>query len=289
MSNKIVIPYDFTDAGNAAVNYGVEVARHLEGELLLLHVTAEIPGADANKEALHAHPMYKGVTKNLAEVADKIEDEHGIQTFYKIEEGNLFESIASVAQGVNAILIILATHGVRGIQHFLGSYAGKVINSTEIPVLVTQEHAVFNRIKNIIIPLHEEEDIENVSKWGAVFASRFTSVVHIIQSKHFQNKELDRQFTLESFHELLNDNKVSYVDYLEENDSKGFEDCVESISKSVEADLIVIEASKDEGKHKIGKEAQHFITNEYEIPVLVLDPEFGTRDIKAQIELRLKY
>lgn len=289
MSNKIVIPYDFTDAGNAAVKFGVAVARRLEGELLLLHITPEIPGSQSSKDALHTHPMYKAVSANLAEVAKAVQDEHEIETFYKIEEGNLFESIAEVSKAVNAVLIVLATHGVRGIQHFVGSYAGKVINSTEIPVLVIQEESEFKGLNNIVAPLHDDEDFENIAHWTTTFASRFSAVVHIIHSKVFQADDTLRKFTMDSFRDLLNANKIGFVEYNEEKTSTGFEATVGAICKSIDADLVVIEANKDEGKHKIGKEAQQFITNHEHIPVLVLDPEFPTKLMKAQIELRMKY
>ena len=56
-----------------------------------------------------------------------------------IRKGNIFEDIGDVAKEIGARLIIMGTHGIKGIQKLVGSYALKVILHSEIPFIITQK------------------------------------------------------------------------------------------------------------------------------------------------------
>lgn len=273
MSNKIVVPYDFTSDANVAVEYSAELAKKFECELVLLHIIAELPMAQNVKEVLHTHPVYKAIPKNLEEVVERVKESHDINATYEVEEGSLFEHIASYSESLNALFIVLATHGIKGVQHLSGSYAGKVINSTKIPVLVTQKDTQFSPFRNVLVPIHQQDNLQHLSNWTAKIASKFGSVVHFAVAAESIE---DSKFSLEQFQAELENLKVSHMRYDEDDASNSFEQFISDTYVHVNADFIITEQHKDEGKHEIGSEAQTLITNQESIPVLVLDPRAAT-------------
>ena len=55
------------------------------------------------------------------------------------QEGEIFTTIADVAEELNASLIFLGTHGKVGMQKLTGSWALKVIIKSKVPFIVVQD------------------------------------------------------------------------------------------------------------------------------------------------------
>lgn len=74
-------------------------------------------------------------TENLEMLKQKVFANEKVWTF--IEIGNVYETILKTAEEWKADIIMLGTHGRKGIQHaILGSVAEKVTRHSHIPVLI---------------------------------------------------------------------------------------------------------------------------------------------------------
>jgi nucleotide-binding universal stress UspA family protein len=136
----ILIPIDFTETSEKALAYGVEFARTFNASITVLHAY-QIP--------VYGFP--EGAYITAADVAAQIATaaqgrlDAAIES-YKLSnvpmtgvlrEGVAWEEINAVANEAKADLIVIGTHGRRGLARaLLGSVAENVIRTATVPVLV---------------------------------------------------------------------------------------------------------------------------------------------------------
>jgi nucleotide-binding universal stress UspA family protein len=132
----ILVPVDFSDAAQPALNYAESLARQTGASLHLIHVL-EFP---------LLRPDYPQMPLDLSELRARINRDlgaiqagqlRGIRSTAEIREGLPFQAIVDAATDVGADLIVMATHGRTGLQHILlGSTAERVVRHADCPVLV---------------------------------------------------------------------------------------------------------------------------------------------------------
>lgn len=129
----ILCPVDFDKNSLAALRLASEFATRNKGILHLLHVV-EIPqGPEA---ALPFAKMEAAAKSKLARAASS-KALRNVRCELHIRIGDPGVEVLSVAKQVRADVIVMATHGRRGIRRFvLGSVAESVIRETPCPVLV---------------------------------------------------------------------------------------------------------------------------------------------------------
>jgi nucleotide-binding universal stress UspA family protein len=144
MYKRIIVPVDGSPTANKALVAALQLARDSGGRVRLIHVVEELAFVDG-------YDMYGGQTGELLQVmreaGDKVLDaaleiarsagvEADKQLFDRFGE-RLGEVVANAAREWNADLIVLGTHGRRGIGRvLLGSGAEQIIRLAPTPVLV---------------------------------------------------------------------------------------------------------------------------------------------------------
>jgi nucleotide-binding universal stress UspA family protein len=144
MYKRIIVPVDGSPTANKALVAALQLARDSGGRVRLIHVVEELAFVDG-------YDMYGGQTGELLQVmreaGDKVLDaaleiarSAGVdadkQLFDRFGE-RLGEVVANAAREWNADLIVLGTHGRRGIGRvLLGSGAEQIIRLAPTPVLV---------------------------------------------------------------------------------------------------------------------------------------------------------
>ena len=81
----------------------------------------------------------KAVEEKLKAIVKEIKSKSKVKVEYIYREGSIFDVISEVANEIKANVMILGTHGKKGIQHITGSYAMKVITESPVPVIVVQK------------------------------------------------------------------------------------------------------------------------------------------------------
>jgi len=142
MFDRILVPVDGSDASNAAVDVAVSLAADqkamlhfvtvVESSLGILETVGratELPNPLAIAEA------HRKVVSDAAAMAEK----QGSSADYQVVEGSdlhVGECIAQAAAEWRADLIVLGTHGRRGVNRLvLGSVTEVVIRHSDAPVL----------------------------------------------------------------------------------------------------------------------------------------------------------
>ena len=113
----IVVPTDFSDDGDAAIQQAIELAKSTGARIQLLHVY-HLP-AYVGSPYGYTYPaeLFDDVRRHAAtrlqEVEQKIEAE-GVRVTSELMEGPPSECIVKCAQHENADLIVMGTRGLTG-------------------------------------------------------------------------------------------------------------------------------------------------------------------------------
>jgi nucleotide-binding universal stress UspA family protein len=146
-NNIILVPTDFTPVGQNAIEHAVKAGEILNFKVVILHVINR-----QTKTAFGKQNTGLAVEKKLKEIVKGIKAKVVVEFLYR--EGSIFDVIHEVASEIKANMLILGTHGKRGLQHLVGSYAMKVITQSPVPVIVVQKRQIgANGYKKIVFPI----------------------------------------------------------------------------------------------------------------------------------------
>ncbi len=137
--STILISIDGSECSLNAVNKGIELAKELSADVILLCVIDMTTMVD--------NAAVGAIIDKDIDLVFKEEAEQVLQNAIKkypypkatliCEEGIPQEAINSIAERRNADLIIMGTHGRTGLRHlFMGSVAEHVIRHSKIPVMI---------------------------------------------------------------------------------------------------------------------------------------------------------
>jgi nucleotide-binding universal stress UspA family protein len=142
---RIIVPVDGSPTSNKALVAALQIARDSGGRVRLVHQVDELSyltGFEAS--AIVFDEIRKGCERVLT-AALEIANAAGVPADTKLFDlpgERLGESIARAARDWEADLIVVGTHGRRGVQRvLLGSGAEQVIRLAPVPVLVIRGEA----------------------------------------------------------------------------------------------------------------------------------------------------
>jgi len=138
----ILVPFDFSECSEAALRYGLELARRFDARVHLLHVV---------QDPLTQPWAAEGFSIPLFEVVDKWQKDAKARLARSVPQGDAgrvtvaatvawpYAEILRYALEHNVDLIVMGTHGRSGVSHFLlGSIAEKVVRRAPCPVLTVR-------------------------------------------------------------------------------------------------------------------------------------------------------
>ncbi|MHB8256005.1 MAG: universal stress protein [Acidiferrobacterales bacterium] len=150
MYKKILVPVDGSDTANAALQEAIKLARSESTGLRIIHVadsSAAVWDSEfAPVDLEQIRESVRSFARNILEQAQRTAREAGIDAETRLVEmetpgQRVAKVIAEHAREWPADLIVIGTHGRRGIDHFLlGSVAEGVMRLSPVPVLLVRGH-----------------------------------------------------------------------------------------------------------------------------------------------------
>jgi nucleotide-binding universal stress UspA family protein len=172
--NLYIVPHDLTEVGQSAFEYALFLGAHIKAEILVVHFV----------ESASKIPAFAG---KLQDLVQKTTISSSVTVSQKVCVGSVFANLSELVKAEHAQLIIMGTHGAKGLQKITGSHAMKVITSCEIPFIVVQKDTKKVEIKNIVVPIDlSKESLQIINNAGDL-ARIFDATVHVIGEK--QNDE----------------------------------------------------------------------------------------------------
>jgi nucleotide-binding universal stress UspA family protein len=137
---RIIVATDLTPASEPAVAEASLLAKENGADLLIAHVYR--PPSVSQAQSV-AGGVYEEWDQNIrAEVKGKLgvlvatAKKEGVKAEALVLAGQPYEAIVQAAKSKNADLVVLGTHGRRGVaRFFMGSVAARVISTAPCPVM----------------------------------------------------------------------------------------------------------------------------------------------------------
>ena len=167
-------------------------------------------------------------------------------------------------------LVYLGTHGKVGLQHLTGSFALRVITSSEAPTVVVQKRPLDHGYKKIVLPITSEAGPHEKTKWAVFIAKMFGATIHIFRTAEASD---DVYKAVRHVAEYFEKNGVNYVERSAEKNSN-FAKQVIDYSTANNADLIMIMTDPDKSftSYILGRYDEEIIFNTSQIPVMCVNP-----------------
>lgn len=279
--NTILVPVDFSDIAKNALNHAVQVAKHFNNNLALLHVVEEsvLPSfLSFGKDNAAAQSAKEQIENGLQEMAAEIKTKHGIDCTVVSKTGKIYRTIAETATELGCDSIIMGSNGASGFQRVIGSNASRVISHSDVPVIVVKSDAtVFRAYKNIVFPLDLTVESRQKVKWAIHLGKAYHSTINILTYK-IGDEFLDNKMMLgmRQVERLLDENGIDYkVEVLEKLD-ENFADATLSYAEKIDADLLMImtqSEDKEFSEYIIGTYAQQIVNKSQKVPVMCINPQ----------------
>ena len=158
--NRILIPYDFSELADNALDFACQIAQKSKAKEILLLNVVEHPSESKMKTmgATKMDPMENVYfTKLVQLVEDKLKtkisniDYSGINIEYKIQLGNPYNTLAAEVSEEEVDMVVMGTTGAEGLEEFfIGSNAERVVRTAKAPVITLKEKVRLSSFKNIV-------------------------------------------------------------------------------------------------------------------------------------------
>ena len=202
---KLLVPLDFSPCSFNAMENAIEVADHLNMELLLFHsflvpVVAAEYGAAFSNEALEQAQETAQMHFNHVEDAFPRLSEVPYETL--VRGGSLVDNIRLLSSEFDIAMIVMGSHGATGLQRaLLGSNAYSIMNNIHIPVIALPENANLKQIKRLGLAgdykTTPKPEVLNAVKALANAFYAEVRVIHIDQEKNLDSEQLETAKSLE--------------------------------------------------------------------------------------------
>ncbi|SDB23220.1 Nucleotide-binding universal stress protein, UspA family [Flavobacteriaceae bacterium MAR_2010_188] len=272
--NKIIVPVDFSEYSEFALEMAAMLAKKYDTEILALHML-EMSDAyltTTDQEQMAKAAFYLRLAENKFNSFLNKDFLKGVKIIPVVKHFKVFKEIAQVAADHSVDLIVMGSHGTSADSGmFAGSNAEKVVRHSEIPVLVVKSRPTSIDFKDIIyVSDFADESIESYRQ-ARKFFRQLQSNVHLlyvnVPNNGFRNSyEIEERVS--SFLDIADGNQdfMSDVNYISDYTvEKG----VFNFANQIDADLISIPTHGRTGfSHVFRGSITEDIANHSVLPVL---------------------
>jgi len=267
----ILVPFDFTEIANYAVDHAAGLAKKLGWKVHLVHII--------NKDTRELLNVYKVtdeiVNEKLRERAEEYSNKYQVPISFEAREGSIFTDIAKAAEDVQAKFAIMGTHGKSGLQHLFGSYAHKVITSSRVPFITVQKRWFGEGYKCVVVPIDDTLESRQKIKW-TIFIAQMLDLTVYVKGLYIKDELYKAKLgaILNKVVEVLEKNNVRYeAEFVPE--SGNFVKQTLDFARKVNADLIMIMTSTEPSlvpNFIINPWDEQILLNDDMIPVMAINP-----------------
>lgn len=180
---RILVPTDFSETSNFAIEKACRVASLFGAELYIIHVLEASPykliKSDANpKEKI---VLQKYVMDKLENLVKDITEKYHITVSTLIGEAKVAEVVDDAVKDNKIDLIVMGTKGASGIKEVvMGSNAQKIVNGAPCPVITIKNAPGNFDFSNIVLPIEIWNNSIEKLDYVTSFAKNYKSTVHLL-------------------------------------------------------------------------------------------------------------
>jgi hypothetical protein len=217
------------------------------------------------------------VEKKLKEIVKSIKSKSKVSVDFLYREGSIFDVIHQVASELKVNMMILGTHGKRGLQHLTGSYAMKVITQSPVPVIVVQKRQIGSHgYKKIVFPIGLYTESRQQVFHAIVSSLLFKSEILVFKQTSKQVADMTRlNIITNQIEQEFKKNGVKYT-VTEAERQANFAGQLLDFAVSQSADLLMMmtDSNIENPNFDNSSWSEKLIFNLAQIPVLSINPVY---------------
>ncbi len=267
MNNSILVPTDFSEAADKALEHAIIMGNKSGAKIILLNICS-------------SDSQINDAYEKLALQIKKVKTECMIEPLVRI---GAFTDIPEISKEFDLDIIFLGTHGPQGMQKITGSHALKIVSKSETPCIIVQKDSPTpssygKLLATTSFHFETKQKIQAVGIIAKQFNSEvcliYNDVDPIMKAKSLKNVQFMKQHL----------DKEGVRCSVETSTNKDYNADTIALGAEINANLIAImNMQKDDvlGSGLLGNNyEQELIMNKAKIPVLILNPNnkkvFGT-------------
>ncbi|HEU5292161.1 MAG TPA: universal stress protein [Cyclobacteriaceae bacterium] len=246
---KILVPTDFSQPAQWALETAIPIARKIKAEIILLHIVeqainesfnveGEVASGGELEDKLFTLKLIQKEKQQLAEACNLVE-EYGIPVKPKLRLGNPFHGIQAIIAEHDVDLVVMGTSGHTKIEEMLvGSNTEKVVRKARCPVLAVHHKPSGKDFNNIVYASSLSENEKSFAEVVRDVQEIFNATIHLVRINtplNFQPDYLVR-VALKSFARKIRLQKYTINSYSDQTEEEG----ILHFASDINADLIVM-------------------------------------------------
>lgn len=275
---KILVPTDFSEYAENALQVASQLARKYEAEIYLLHMI-ELPanmsnpvGDTRSNDLPEAIGFMKLAKKRYSEILSRPYLQ-GIKVREIVEFHQAFDGIMETSKEHGCDFIVMGSRGASGFKEmFVGSNTEKVVRTTEIPVLVIKKEIPNFDVKNFVFATNLDNSNKKTLEKVIGFAKLVNAKLHLLYintaNEFITSKDTDRY--LGEYLEGVDFENYEFHVYNDDSVEQG----ILNFANKVDADLIGIATHGRKGiSHFFNGSISEDLVNHAERPIITFKLE----------------
>ncbi len=271
---KIIVPVDFSQHSEYALEVAAQLAKEYEAEIVVVHMmglSQAVINKDDSKEVFEAMYHIKLAKKQFEEFLDKDYLE-GIKVHSTVQNYKIFEEVDNVAKEFEADLIVMGSHGTTGIREvFVGSNTEKVVRTASVPVLVIKHRRMNFNPERMVFACDFSKEFIPAFQQAKALADMFQCELQLVYvntpDRFLRSSEMEAR----AFEFLVGagDDAINLYDEVKYYSDTTVEDGIFAYSTSSNADIIAVPTHGRRGlAHFFSGSIGEEMVNHSEIPVV---------------------
>lgn len=196
---KLLIPVDFSEYSNTALNYACELAKDAGHSIDLIHVFSQHSNSYANVtgESPLIDPRVPEAKQNMEDLLNEYRTKFpGLSIEGLFKEGNLYDEIKAVTNATAYEAVVMGTQGSSGLEAvFIGSNTYDTIMNTTTPVLAIPDSAkTYKKNKIALLCNFKEAELTALAQAIPLFKVDYQLILIHVNASDRAIKDIDADF-----------------------------------------------------------------------------------------------
>ena len=183
MYDQILFPTDGSEPAESVREYALQIASEHEATIHILNV-ADTSQGDLTRIRGEVIDALEREGEQIVEEAAESATEQGVAVVSEVHQGDPSASIVEYSDQFDIDLIVMPTHGRRGLERFLiGSVTERVINTAEVPVVAVnpdRERPLTYPCQDILLPTDGSRGAELALTEAIAVAKATGATLHLL-------------------------------------------------------------------------------------------------------------
>jgi nucleotide-binding universal stress UspA family protein len=179
---KILVPTDFSDCANNAVDVAKAIAAKSGAELYFLHLEEAVPEVThVTHHEEHAHDPHMGHARYELQHLVESSEHEGLKVHSIFVPAQQGESIEDYIKPYGIDFVVMGSHGAKGVRGWLlGSNTEALIKSANVPVLVVKNPIKNYQPEGIVFASTFRHDVSKCLNVAVHFANLWNAQLHLV-------------------------------------------------------------------------------------------------------------